>query len=205
MLKQQFQALLHRLLKKYCMTCDDIDSQHTIVDKDIALLQEKEVQLKAEMILWVRSQRDDEWEWDHHSQQDTKYNFKWASSQDSDHSSQHKSLSCFLCSEIHCMHDCKYAFIIKWAVQSVIHFKKLSKSTAVNLWWQMFKHDSKRYKTFNAETDEKSDFQLSESSFKNKNKSDEKIAALSKKIISKISKSYWVTGSNVFSYMTDQL
>ena len=54
----------------------------------------------------------------------------------------------------------------------------------------MFKHDQKRHKTFNAETDEKSDFQLSESSFKNKNESDEKIAALFKKIISKISRSY---------------
>ena len=51
MSEQQFQALLHRLLKKYCMTCDDIDSQHTIVDKDIALLQEKKVQFKTEMTL----------------------------------------------------------------------------------------------------------------------------------------------------------
>ena len=69
----------------------------------------------------------------------------------------------------------------------------------------MFKHDWKKHKTFNAETDEKSDFQLSESSFKNENESDEKIAALSKKIISKISKSYWVADSDVFSHMTDQL
>ena len=69
----------------------------------------------------------------------------------------------------------------------------------------MFKHDQKRHKTFDAETDEKSDFQLSESSFKNENESDEKIAALSKKVISKISKSYWVADSDVFLYMTDQL
>ena len=54
----------------------------------------------------------------------------------------------------------------------------------------MFKHDQKKYKTFDAETDEKSDFQLSESSSENENESDEKIAALSKKIISKISRSY---------------
>ena len=69
----------------------------------------------------------------------------------------------------------------------------------------MFKHDWKRHKTFNAETDEKSDSQLSESSSENENESDEKIAALSKKIISKISRSYWVADSDVFLYMTDQL
>ena len=205
MSEQWFQALLHELSEKYCTTCDNIDSQHITVDKDIALLQEKEAQLKTEMILWTKLQRDDEQEWDHCSQQNTKYNFKWASSQDSDCFSQHKSFSCFLCSETHCMHDCKYIFIIKWAVQSVICFKKSSKSTAVNLWWQMFKHDWKRHKTFDAETDEKSDFQLSESSFKNENELNEKIAALSKKIISKISKSYWVADSDVFSHMTDQL
>ena len=158
MSEQWFQALLHRLLKKYCMTCDGIDSQHITVDEDIALLQEKEVQLKTEMVLWTRSQRDDGWEWDHCSQQNMRYDFKWASSQDSDCFSQHKSLSCFLCSETHCMHDCKYAFIIKWAIWSVIHSKKLSKLTAVNSWWQMFKHDWKKHKTFNAETDEKSNF-----------------------------------------------
>ena len=62
MLKQWFQTLLHELLKKYCMTHNDIDSQHITVDEDIALLQEKEVQLKTEMSLWVRSQRDDEQE-----------------------------------------------------------------------------------------------------------------------------------------------
>ena len=33
------------------MTCDGIDSQHITVDEDIALLQEKEVQLKTEMVL----------------------------------------------------------------------------------------------------------------------------------------------------------
>ena len=49
--EQQFQALLHTLLKKYCMTHDSIDSQHTTVDEGIALLQEKEAQLKAEMAL----------------------------------------------------------------------------------------------------------------------------------------------------------
>ena len=134
-----------------------------------------------------------------------RYNFKWASSQDSDHFSWHKSLSCFLCSETHCMHDCKYASVAKWAVQSAICFKKLSKLTAVNSWWQIFKHGQKRHKTFDAETDEKSDFQLSESSFKNENESDEEIAALSKKIISKISRSYWVADFDVFLHMTDQL
>ena len=205
MSEQWFQALLHRLLKKYCMTCDGIDSQHTTVDEGIALLQEKEAQLKAEMVLWARSQRDDEWVWGHCSQWDTRYDFKWASSQDSDFFSQHKSFSCFLCSRTHCMHNCKYASVAKWAVQSVICSEKSSKSTAVNSWWQMFKHDWKRHKTFDAETDEKSDFQLSESSFENENESDEKIAALSKKIISKIPRSYWVTDSDVFSHMTDQL
>ena len=69
----------------------------------------------------------------------------------------------------------------------------------------MSKHDWKKHKTFDAETDEKSDFQLSESSFKNENELNEKIAALFKKIISKISRSYWVADSDVFSYMTDQL
>ena len=54
----------------------------------------------------------------------------------------------------------------------------------------MFKHNQKKHKTFDAETDEKNDSQLSESSSENKNESDEKIAALSKKIISKISRSY---------------
>ena len=54
----------------------------------------------------------------------------------------------------------------------------------------MFKHDWKRYKVFDAETDEKSDSQLSALSSENENESNEKIAALSKKIISKISKSY---------------
>ena len=103
------------------------------------------------------------------------------------------------------MHDCKYASVVKWAIWSVIHSEKLSKLTAVNLWQQMFKHDQKKHKTFDAETDEKSDFQLSESSSENENESDEKIAALSKKIISKISRSYWVADSDVFSYMTDQL
>ena len=53
--EQQFQALLHRLLKEYCMTCDGSDSWHTTVDEDIALLQEKEAQLKAETALWARS------------------------------------------------------------------------------------------------------------------------------------------------------
>ena len=131
-LKQQFQALLHELLKKYCMTCNSIDSQHTTVDEDIALLQEKEVQLKAEMILCARSQRDDEWEQGHCSQQDMRYDFKWAPSQHSDCFSQHKSFSCFLCSETHHMHDCKYASVVKWAVQSAICSEKLSKLTAVN-------------------------------------------------------------------------
>ena len=65
--KQQFQTLFHELLKKYCITCDSIDSQHITVNKDIAFLQRKEVQLKTEMILWIRLQRDDEWEWDYHS------------------------------------------------------------------------------------------------------------------------------------------
>ena len=51
MSEQCFQALLHELSEKYCMTCDDIDSQHIMVDEGIALLQEKEVQLKAEMVL----------------------------------------------------------------------------------------------------------------------------------------------------------
>ena len=51
MSEQHFQTLLHELLKKYCMTCDDIDSWHTMVNEGIALLQEKEVQLKAEMTL----------------------------------------------------------------------------------------------------------------------------------------------------------
>ena len=51
MSEQCFQALLHELLKKYCMTCDGIDSQHTMVNKGIVLLQEKEAQLKAEMAL----------------------------------------------------------------------------------------------------------------------------------------------------------
>ena len=69
----------------------------------------------------------------------------------------------------------------------------------------MIKHDQKKHKAFNAETDEKSDSQLSEPSSENENESDEKIAALSKKIISKISRSYWVADSDVFSYMTDQL
>ena len=54
----------------------------------------------------------------------------------------------------------------------------------------MIKHGQKRHKAFNAEINEKSDFQLSESSSENENESDEKIAALSKKIISKISRSY---------------
>ena len=69
----------------------------------------------------------------------------------------------------------------------------------------MFKHDWKRHKTFDAETDEKNGFQLSKLSFKNENESDKKIAALFKKIISKISRSYWIADSDVFSYMTDQL
>ena len=68
----------------------------------------------------------------------------------------------------------------------------------------MFKHDQKRHKAFDAETDEKSDFQLSESSSENENELDEKIVALFKKIISKISKSYWVTDSDVFLYITNQ-
>ena len=68
----------------------------------------------------------------------------------------------------------------------------------------MFKHDWKRHKTFDAETDEKSDSQLSESSFKNENELNEKIAALSKKIISKISRSYWIADFDVFSYITNQ-
>ena len=205
MSEQWFQALLHRLSKKYCMTCDGIDSWHTTVDKDIALLQEKEVQLKTEMTLWARSQRDDGWGWGHCSQWDIRYDFKWAPSQDSDCFSQCKSSSCFLCSRTHHMHDCKYTSVAKWAVQSVICSKKSSKLTAVNSQWQMFKHDWKRHKTFNAETDEKSDSQLSESSSENENESDEKIAALSKKVISKISRSYWVADSDVFSHMTDQL
>ena len=103
------------------------------------------------------------------------------------------------------MHDCKYTSVVKQVIQSVIHSEKLSKSTAVNSWQQMFKHDWKRHKTFNAETDEKSDFQLSESSSENENELNKKIAVLFKKIISKISRSYWVTDSDVFLYMTDQL
>ena len=51
MSEQCFQALLHELSEKYCMTCDGIDSWHTMVNKGIALLQEKKVQLKAEMAL----------------------------------------------------------------------------------------------------------------------------------------------------------
>ena len=51
MSEQHFQALLHELPEEYCMTCDSIDSQHIMVDEDIALLQEKEAQLKAEMAL----------------------------------------------------------------------------------------------------------------------------------------------------------
>ena len=38
MLKQCFQALLHRLSEKYCIICDDIDSQLTIVDEGIVIL-----------------------------------------------------------------------------------------------------------------------------------------------------------------------
>ena len=49
--EQRFQTLLHELPEEYCMTCDGIDSQHTMVDEGIALLQEKEAQLKAEMAL----------------------------------------------------------------------------------------------------------------------------------------------------------
>ena len=55
MSEQHFQALLHELSEKYCTTHDSIDSQHTMVNEDIALLQEKEVQLKAETALWARS------------------------------------------------------------------------------------------------------------------------------------------------------
>ena len=69
----------------------------------------------------------------------------------------------------------------------------------------MIKHNWKRHKTFNAETDKKSDFQLSESSSENEDELNKKIAALSKKIISKISKSYWIADSDIFSYITDQL
>ena len=56
MLKQCFQALLHRLSEKYCITCNDIDFWHIMVDEDIALLQKKKAQLKTEMTLWARSQ-----------------------------------------------------------------------------------------------------------------------------------------------------
>ena len=49
--EQHFQALLHGLPEEYRTTCDGIDSRHTMVDEGIALLQEKEAQLKAEMAL----------------------------------------------------------------------------------------------------------------------------------------------------------
>ena len=69
----------------------------------------------------------------------------------------------------------------------------------------MAKHSQKKHKTFDAETDEKSDSQLSEPSSEDEDESDEEIAALSKKVISKIPRSYWVADSGVFSHMTDQL
>ena len=69
----------------------------------------------------------------------------------------------------------------------------------------MAKHGRKGHKAFDAETDEKSDFQLSEPSSEDEDESDEEIAALSKKVISKIPRSYWVADSGVSSHMTDQL
>ena len=54
----------------------------------------------------------------------------------------------------------------------------------------MIRHSWKRYKIFDAEIDKKSNSQFSELSFKNENESNKKIAALFKKIISKIFKSY---------------
>ena len=68
----------------------------------------------------------------------------------------------------------------------------------------MIKYSQKKHKTFNAETDEKNDFQLSELSSENEDESDKKIATLSKKIISKFLDLIELQ-TLISSYITDQL
>ena len=110
------------------------------------------------------------------------------------------------------MHDCKYLPATHKQAES----KRLTKSMVGISHAQHGKskrssekthhrQERRKHQAYDAEVNKKSDSQLSESSSENENESDEEIAALSKKIISKISRSYWVADSDVFSHMTDQL
>ena len=208
-----FQVLLQALSEEYTIICDVIDVQDNFnIEWDLQKLQEKETQLKTvETALWVRSQRKDKQRIQHVEQWDMWY-YWWSSDSDSDHFTHHKPSRCYLCGGSHRMHDCEYLPAARKQAES----KRLTKSTVGISHAQHGKSKRSSEKThhrqerrkhwaYDAEANKKSNSQLSESSSENKNESDEKIAALSKKIISKISRSYWVADFDVFLHMTDQL
>ena len=105
------------------------------------------------------------------------------------------------------MHDCEYLPAARKQAES----KRLTKSTVGisqskrSSEKTRHRQERRKHRAYDAEADKKSDSQLSEPSSEDEDESDEKIAALSKEVISKIPRSYWVADSGASSHMTDQL
>ena len=162
-------------------------------------LQKKEVQLKAsDNALWAGQQRRNK---SHQECQTSQHGHRRHSSSNSDYSSPHRILICYLCGGAHCRQDCEYASVIHKVIQSAKlakAVKKWVKLTAVNL-----HRNKRRNQAYDVEvvSEEKLSTQKSEAA----DESDEEITAIFKNIISKISQSDWVADSDALSHMTDKL
>ena len=116
--EKHFQSLLQTLSKEYSGIWDRIDTQ---VNSDIKIslqkLQKKKTLLKAEKTaLWAELQCKKKQSTQNQQWQDLRHWSRKLLSSESDNSScqtQHKQLycnhlNCFLCSDFHCMSDCKH-------------------------------------------------------------------------------------------------
>ena len=212
-LTEHFQSLLQTLSKKYSDIWDEIDTQvNSDIKTSLQKLQEKKTLLKAEKTaLWTGLQHKKKQSTQNQQWQDLRHWSRKLLSSESDNSShwtQHKQLhhnflNCFLCDDFHHMLNCEHFSDVHKQYRS----KKSSKSTAVMFKHKMFinrLYQKRKHQIYDVKTElnESTDFS---SESETEKKVVEKIAALSKTIISKISRDHWVTDSDFFSHMTDQL
>lgn len=205
-LKKRLSTLLRSLSKEYFNIRDHIDAQDNFdLDIFIQKLQEKKAQLSARAVeteMWAKRKDFDR---RHNivvtshrrnssvSSADSKSRRKprWAKSRQSS-----SKENCYICEEKHRVLECEFFEELRALRRKIVArtktYKKLIASVKL----------IKKHRAYNVDDNSISDEKNQET---DEEAEEEKIAALSEEMISKILKSHWVADIDASSHMTDQL
>ncbi len=202
--ERRFQVLLQLLSDEYTIIQDVIDAQNkSDVERELQKLQEKKAQLKTtETALWVKRRNERERTDREQNKRKISHRRKHFSDFNSDQS-RRWFLRCFLCEDKHRLVDCSHLSAAQELVKKRKDKDKTRHKNADDLQTlaELLKSKYKKHRVYNV----KSDSEISDNDENNENEESENIAALSKNIVSKISEFNWITNSDVFLHMTDQL